>query len=88
MLGIKKDLHQKEFFHVDGPASVPCYEAALSSQPTQKTSKTVRPLCNCRKHYCGFCSYEGNIDLRVFGGGGGGLLSFFTGSGGLNCRKR
>lgn len=31
------------------------------------------------------CSYEGNIDFRVFGGGGGGLLSVFIGSGGVNC---
>lgn len=31
------------------------------------------------------CSYEGNIDFRVFGGGGGGLLSIFTGSGGVSC---
>lgn len=33
----------------------------------------------------GLCSYDGNIDFRVFGGGGGGLLSIFIGSGGVNC---
>lgn len=29
--------------------------------------------------------YEGNIDFRVFGGGGGGLFSIFPGNGGVNC---
>lgn len=35
----------------------------------------------------GECSYDGNIDFRVFGGGGGGLLSIFIGSGGVNCER-
>lgn len=30
----------------------------------------------------------GSIDFRVFGGGGGGLLSIFIGSGGVNCGER
>lgn len=34
------------------------------------------------------CSYEGNIDFLTFGGGGGGLLSIFIGSGGVNCEER
>lgn len=28
------------------------------------------------------------MDFRVFGGGGGGLLSIFIGSGGVNCGRR
>lgn len=28
------------------------------------------------------------MDFRVFGGGGGGLLSIFIGSGGVNCGEK
>lgn len=33
--------------------------------------------------YCGGCSYDGNMDFLVLGGGGGGLLSIFIGNGGV-----
>lgn len=32
--------------------------------------------------------YEGNIDFRVFGGGGGGLFSIFPGNGGVNSEEK
>lgn len=36
--------------------------------------------------YNGLLSLLGNMDLRVLGGGGGGLLSTFIGKGGVNYR--
>lgn len=53
----------------------------LGMNPQRRT--WVRP--NLGSPYWGGCSYIGNIDFRAFGGGGGGLLSCFTGRGGVNC---
>lgn len=71
--------------HVDGPASAPpaperlrvSITAESESQGNLKAGAWVSPQW-------GGCSYEGNIDFRVLGGGGGGLLSIFIGSGGVN----